>query len=87
MENGWPPEALTPKPESVDVQINYGGGVQRQHLAKDEAADDGNAKGSPQLAALAYTDCQRKRAQHGCHGGHHDGPKTEQAGFVNRFQR
>ena len=63
VENGWPPEPLTPKPEPVDIQINYGGGVQREHLAKDEAADDGNAKGSPQLAALAYTDCQEEAHQ------------------------
>ena len=40
-----PPELLTPKPELVDIEINHWCGVQRQHLAKDETADDGDAKG------------------------------------------
>lgn len=52
-----PPEPLTPKPEVVDIQINHWCGVQRQHLAKDEAADDGNTEWSPQFTALAYADC------------------------------
>jgi hypothetical protein len=50
-------------PEPVEIDVNHGRRVQRQQLADDEAADDGDAERPAQLGALAEADRQRHRRQ------------------------
>ena len=49
----------------VQQQVNNRRGKQRDHLAHDQAADDGDAQRPAQLRALAEADGQRQRAEAG----------------------
>src|SRR5271168_2406599 len=44
-------EALPPEARPVEEQVDDGSGVERHHLADDEAADDGDPQGPAQLGA------------------------------------
>ncbi len=77
--------ATEPELEAVEVKIDDRSGEERQKLAHDEAADDGDAERAAELGAGAAAERERKRAEQRSHGGHEDGTETKQAGFVNRF--
>ena len=47
----------------VQQQVHHGRGQQRQQLARDQAADDGDAQRLAQLGAFAETDGQRQGAE------------------------
>src|ERR1700753_2397413 len=70
---------LTPVPGAVEIEIDDRGGVERQDLADDQPAEDGNAQRLAKLAALAETDHQWHRAEQCGHGGHHDPPEAPHA--------
>jgi hypothetical protein len=44
------PDSAQPQAEAVEVEIDHGCGVERQYLAHDQAAHDGDAERPPQLA-------------------------------------
>ena len=73
--------------QTIEEQINHRRGIERQHLAEDQAADDGDAERPPQLRAHAGAERQRNAAQQRRHGGHHDGPEAQQAGLKNGVLR
>jgi hypothetical protein len=46
-------DALEPGLEAVHIDVDDGRGEEREHLADDEAADDGDAEGATKLGADA----------------------------------
>src|SRR5882724_13690813 len=77
--------ATEPKLEAVEVEVDDWCGEERQKLAHDEAADDGDTERATKFGAGAVAERERKRAEQRSHGGHEDGPEAEQEGFVNGF--
>src|SRR5262245_41808060 len=82
---GDTPSTFAPQPEPVEVKVDHGRRIEREHLAYDQAADDGNAERPADLAALAKTDGKRYGSEHRRHRGHHDWPKAQDAGLVDRL--
>src|SRR2546422_5302742 len=56
-------ELCTPDLHAVEIQVDDRCRVQRQHLAEDQATDDGDAQRPAQLRAGAHTECQGQSAQ------------------------
>src|SRR5271170_5581791 len=79
--------ALESGADIVEEDVNDRGGVKREHLAEQEAADHGDAQRTAELGADAAAKGERNAAQQRGHGGHHDRPETQQAGFVNGVSR
>src|SRR5437879_1229865 len=77
--------ATEPELEAVEIEVDDWCGEERQKLAHDEAADDGDAERAAEFSACAAAERERKRAEQRSHGGHEDGTETKQAGFVNGF--
>ena len=77
----------TPVAEPVQVKINDRGGVERDELGEQQAADDGDAERTAQFRAGAVFHRERQRAEQRGHGGHHDRPEPQQAGLVDGFLR
>src|SRR5579862_358030 len=73
--------------EAIEIEINHRGGVESQHLADDETADDGDAERPAQFGTRSSAESKRKRAEERGHGGHQDGPETENTGLKNRLFR
>src|SRR5258706_11777742 len=61
--------------------------VEREGLREQKAADNGDAQRTAQLGAGAESDGEREGAEKSSHSGHHDGPKPDDAGFVNGIAR
>ena len=59
--------------------------AQRQQLAKDQSAHDGDAERPAQFLAGARTQSQRHAAEQGRHGGHDDRAEAQQAGLIDRL--
>src|SRR5258707_7012486 len=77
--------ATEPELEAVEVEIDDRSGEERQELAHDEAADDGDTERATKFGAGAVAERKRQGAEQRGHGGHEDGPEAKQAGFVNGF--
>ena len=75
--------SLPPQAKAVEIQINYRRGKKREHLAKHEAADDGNAQRTAEFRADAIVDDKRQRAEHGGKSGHHNGAEAQEARLIN----
>src|SRR5689334_5337931 len=73
--------------EPVESQIDHRRGIERQQLAKDQSADNGDTEGAAQLRADASPDGQRQAAEERGHSGHHDRAEAQQAGFVDSVER
>src|SRR6516162_10820752 len=56
-----------PRRQSVEPEIDHRRGKQRQQLAEQKAADDGNAERVPQFGPGAGAKHQRQRAENGGH--------------------
>src|SRR3954452_1541169 len=67
-----------PPCDSIKEQIDDGRSIQSQHLTHDEAADDGDAERTPQFGSGAGAQGERHSPEQGGHGGHHDGPESQQ---------
>src|SRR5437016_5189717 len=76
-----------PLPGALKQQIDDRRGVERESLREQQSADDRDAQGTAQLGAGAESDGERERAEKSSHSGHHDGPKPDDAGFVNGIVR
>src|SRR5262245_4873427 len=83
----YPPTPLRRQSEAIEVEIDYGRGVEVQHLTHEQSAGDRNAEWAAQFGALAEADCQRQCAEHRRHCCHHDRPKALEAGFIDRLAR
>ena len=73
--------------EPVERQIDHRRRVERQQLAQQQAADDGNAERETQLGAGAAFDRQRQRAEQRGQCRHHDRAEAQQAGLHDRLVR
>src|SRR6267142_7014476 len=65
--------ATEPELEAVEVEIDDRSGEERQKLAHDEAADDGDTERAAEFGASAVAERERKRTEQRGHGGHEDG--------------
>src|SRR5580698_4883536 len=72
--------------QPIEREVDYGRGVERQKLAEDQSADNGNTKRTPQFRAGAGSEGQRDATAHGRQGGHHDGPEAQQTRLVDRLE-
>jgi hypothetical protein len=67
-----------PRLEAVKEQINSWSRRQLEHLAQNQAADDGVVEGTPKLRGGAEADGERHGAEKRGHRRHHDRAKTKQ---------
>src|SRR5260370_38665487 len=67
---------LPPEPglQAVHGNINDGRGEKREHLAEDEAANDGDAQRWAQFGANSPARSKRQSAKKRTHGRHSNGP-------------
>src|SRR5690349_12488449 len=72
---------------AVEIDVNDRRRVKGEHLADDQAADNGDAEGPPELGTNARSERQRQSAEQRRQSGHHDRPKAQQAGLINRVTR
>src|SRR5262245_12635635 len=73
--------------QSVEGEINDWRGVERQRLANDQPAHDGQAERAPQLTAHAVAQRQRQGTQQRRQRRHHDRPEAQQTGLVDGLPR
>ena len=73
--------------QAVKPEIDHRRSEQRQQLADQQAADDGDAKRMPQFGARAGAEHQRQGAEYRGHRRHQDRPEPQQAGLVDRLAR
>src|SRR5258708_26719113 len=71
-----------PVPDAIEIEIDDRRGIERQDLAEDQPAEDGNAERLAELAALTHADHQRHGAEQVGHGGHHDPPVAHQTSVL-----
>src|SRR5690349_12982137 len=76
-------EPCAPELEAVEIEIDDRRGVQREHLAKNQAADNRDAQRTAQLRASPQAERQRQAAQQCGHGGHDDGTESQQTCLEN----
>src|SRR5580692_6782889 len=81
------PAGFPPKAEAVEIEVNNGGGIKRENLAENKAADDGDAQGTANFRADALADDHGQGAKQGGHGGHENGTEAQEAGLVNGLAR
>ena len=67
----------------VKENVDDGRGVEREHLAQQQAAHHRDAQRPAQFRAQAGAEGQRQSAEQRGHGRHHDGPESQQARFVD----
>src|SRR5438477_12599610 len=79
--------AAEPGLQALHLQINDRRRVERQQLAQQQAADDGNAERVAQFRAGAGFERQRDRAEQRGERGHHDWPEAQEAGLHDRVAR
>jgi len=56
-------QPLRPAAKPLEIEINDRRGKKRQHLADDQASDDGDSKRAAQLGARARAEGQRQGAK------------------------
>src|SRR5581483_9501660 len=65
----------------VEEQIDDWCRIQREKLAQQQAANNRDSQRAPQFRANSGSKRQGNRAQQRRHGGHQDGPETQQRGL------
>src|SRR6266576_366139 len=85
--NGIADVKLEAAAKPVKSEVDDRGGIEGQQLAENQAANDGDAEWTAQLGTDAGSERKRQTAEQRGHRGHHDGPETQQAGFVNGVER
>ncbi len=56
-------------------------------MSENQADDDGDAQRTAQFRTHARAERERQATEQRSHRGHHDGPETKQARFVDGIQR
>src|SRR5208337_912578 len=69
--------------ELVEEDVNDRSRVERQNLTQEQTANHGDAQGATQLRTYSGTQGKWQAGQQCSHGGHHDGTKSQEAGFIN----
>src|SRR5271170_7072339 len=69
--------------QAVERKVNNRRGVERQHLADDQASDDRDAERTSQFRTGSSAQGERQGAEYGGHGGHQYGTKAQQAGLID----
>src|SRR5690348_8259150 len=82
-----PPDSVPPVLEAIKVEVYNRGCVKGQQLADEQPADDCNSQGAAEFRSGSCAEGEGSGAEYGCHGGHHDRAKTQQARLVNRVAR
>src|SRR6266566_6865418 len=59
-----------PQAEAVEIEVDHRRRIEREQLAQDQPADDGDAERAAQFAAIAETDRERQGAEQRRTGGH-----------------
>ena len=73
--------------QPIEEEIDHRRRVERQQLAQDQSAYNGDAQRPAQFRSHAGAKSQRQAAQQRCHGGHHDGAEAQQAGLIDGVDR
>ena len=73
-----------PRLQALHRQVDDGRGVEREQLAQEQAADDGDAERIAQLRAGARLQRQRQRAEQRGERRHHDGAEAQKRGLDDR---
>src|SRR4029077_8479153 len=76
--------AREPLRETIEENVDDGRGVEREHLAQQEATDHGYAKRAAEFGAVARAESERDAAEQRGHRGHHDGTEAQKARFEDR---
>ncbi len=67
----------------VEEDVDHGRCIEREHLAHEKPANHGDSQRPAQFGTDSMSKRQRETAEQRRHGGHHDRPETQQAGFVD----
>src|ERR1700722_2795392 len=73
--------------EPVKKDVDDWRGIEREHLTDQESTHHRDAQRASQFGSDAMSKGQRQTAKQRRHGGHHDRPETQQAGFVDSVGR
>src|SRR5260370_22473761 len=76
---------LDPRLKPVEINVDDGRGEEREHLAENQSADDGDAQWTAQLGADTRAEGEGHGTEKGGHRGHQNWPETQQTRPVNRF--
>ena len=79
--------AFPPHAQAVKVEINDGRGVESQHLAEDQATDNGNAQWPSEFGTRSSAKRERHRAEHRGHCSHQDRTEAQQTRLKNCVSR
>ena len=82
----FPPQ-VHPEAHSVHVEVHDGSGVEREHLAENQSADDCYAERAPEFGTNAAPQRQGHGAQESGHCRHQNRPKAEQASLKDCILR
>src|SRR5260370_21485366 len=81
------PLGTRPEAEAIEVDVDNRRGVQRQQLAENQSANDGNAQGAPYLGAIAGPKRQGQGSEQGSDGCHQDRSQAQKRCTVNCLPR
>jgi len=73
-----------PDLQPVHIEVDHWRCIEREHLADDQPAYDGNTQWAAELRAHAPSAGQRHSPQQCGHGRHHDRAKAQQRRLVDR---
>ena len=71
----------------VEQQVNNRGGVESQHLAHNQPANNGDSQRPSQLGTGARSESQWQRTEHGRRRRHENGAEAQLAGFKDGVAR
>jgi len=69
--------------EAFHVNEEDGSDKEGEELAENQPTDNSQPKGLTSFTARAVTERNGQRSHQGSHGGHHNRPKTDEAGFID----
>src|ERR1039457_7680924 len=78
------PDSLPAQAHAVEVEIDDGRRVERQHLAEDQATHDRDAERTAQLGPWAAAESERQAAEERGHRRHLDRAEQQKAGLEER---
>jgi len=73
--------------DSIEEDIDDRGRVERKNLAEQQTSHHGDSERTAQFRPEAGSESEWKSAEQRGHGGHHDGPKAQQACLKNGLGR
>ena len=71
----------------LQIDVNHRRDVERQKLRNNQSAFHSQTERAPCFPARTEAECDRQTAHQRRHGGHHDRPETDNAGFENGLAR